>query len=108
MVKAQKTEHLESLDMDALVHASECLKTVAHPIRLRIVELLLNGEHTVGELAEACEVQSHVASEHLGLMRDRGLLTSERSGRRIYYRVAEPALRGIIECIQRNYGRGER
>ena len=44
------------------------------------------------ELAEACGIQSHVASEHLRLMRDRTLLVSERRGRRIYHRVAEEGL----------------
>ena len=91
-------------DLDALAHAAECLKTLAHPIRLRIVQLLLRGEYTVGELAEACDVQSSVVSEHLGLMHDRGLFARERRGRRIYYRVAMPGIEGISECVRHNFG----
>ncbi len=84
--------------------AAECLRTLAHPHRLRIVELLLSGERTVGELAEACGIRSHVASEHLGKMKDRGLLECRRDGRRIYYRPASQCLQGIIDCVKCHFG----
>jgi len=84
--------------------AAECLRTLAHPHRLRMVQLLLQNEFTVGELAQACGVQPHVASEHLGKMRDRGLLSSERRGRRIYYQIAEPGLRSIMDCVAKRFG----
>lgn len=69
------------LDMAVMGEAVECLKTLAHPCRLWMVEMLLNGDFTVGELADACDIPSHMASDHLGLMRDRGLLASEKRGR---------------------------
>lgn len=90
--------------LEALGHAAECLKTLAHPHRLRMVQMLLRGEYTVGELAEACGIPSHMASEHLGLMRDRGLLTSERRGRSMYYAVAEEGLAGIMACVEKRFG----
>ncbi|GAB5441674.1 MAG: metalloregulator ArsR/SmtB family transcription factor [Fuerstiella sp.] len=86
--------------MPALTQAAECLKTVAHPVRLRMVQLLLDDQYTVGELAADCQVPDNVASEHLRLMQRTGLLGSERDGRRVYYHVAEPHLRKIIECIE--------
>ena len=48
--------------LPALEQAAECLKTLAHPHRLRIVQMLLQGRYTVGELAEACEIPSHMGS----------------------------------------------
>lgn len=96
----------ELLSLEALEHAAECLRTIAHPHRLRMLQLLLSGENTVGELAEACGIQSHVASEHLRLMKDRGLLAFERRGRSIYYRVVETGLRGIVDCVRRRFGDG--
>ncbi len=95
------------LSMKALSQAAGCLKTMAHPCRIRMVEMLLIGEHTVGELAKACAIPSHMASEHLGVMRDRGLLKSERRGRSVYYMVAEAGLAGIIDCIQKRFGGSE-
>lgn len=96
------------LDLDALEQAAECLRTLAHPHRLRICQMLLHGEYTVGELAEGCGIQSHVASEHLRLMKDRGLLDFERRGRRIYYGIIEPGLEGLMACIEGRFGTGRR
>ena len=47
-----------------------------------MVQLLLQGRHTAGELAEDCAVPDNVASEHLRLMLRCGFLTSEREGRK--------------------------
>ena len=91
-------------DLAAMTEAAECLRTLAHPHRLRMVQMLLRGEHTVGELAEACGIPSHMASEHLGRMKDRGLLGVERRGRKMYYRVEEEGLEGILECVEGRFG----
>lgn len=84
----------------ALEQAAECLRTLAHPVRLRIIELLLSGRYTVGELARSCRVRPHVASEHLRLMEHCGLLTKDRDGRRIYYACAHPCLERILDCVR--------
>jgi DNA-binding transcriptional ArsR family regulator len=99
---ARKKSQLTSIE--ALSEAAECLKTLAHPQRLRMVQMLLNGEYSVGELADACDIPSHMASEHLGLMKDRGLLRSERRGRSVYYLIAEEGLMSIMNCIEKRFG----
>jgi len=69
--------------------------------------MLLQGRFTVGELADACEIQSHMASEHLRIMKLCGLLSSERDGRRIYYTIAETQLEGIMDCVRARFGRNK-
>ncbi len=93
------------IDLRTLDQAAHCLRTLAHPHRLRIVQMLLHGQYTVGELAEACGIPSHMASEHLCLMKDRGLLTSRREGRCTFYEIAEPGLEGIMTCIETRFER---
>jgi DNA-binding transcriptional ArsR family regulator len=88
-----------------LERAAECLKTLAHPQRLRIVQLLLAGRYTVGELAVACGIPSHVASQHLRLMQRCGFLELQKEGRRAYYRIVEPHLAQIMSCIEERFGR---
>ena len=90
-------------DPQAFAQAAECLKTLAHPVRLRMVQLLLHSRYTVGELAEDCTVPANVASEHLRLMQRCGFLTSERDGRRVFYKVAEPHLENIMQCIENRF-----
>jgi len=90
--------------LSALEQAAECLKTLAHPHRLRIIQMLLRGRYTVGELAEACGIPSHMASEHLRLMQRSGFLTSEKEGRTVYYQIAEPHLADIMACVEGRFG----
>ena len=90
--------------LDALEEAAECLKILAHPHRLRMVQMLLRGRYTVGELAEACGIPSHMTSEHLRLMQRCGLLKSDKEGRKAYYRIMEPHLANIMACIEGRFG----
>ncbi len=89
------------------VQAAECLKTLAHPVRLRLVQMLLYGRYTVGELAADCEIPDNVGSEHLRLLQRCGFLVSEREGRKVYYRVAEPHLQQLMACIEGRFLLGE-
>ena len=90
-------------DLDDLKAAAECLRTLAHPHRLRIVQMLLQDEYTVGELAEACGIASHMASEHLRLMQQCGFLDSVKDGRYRYYHIVEPHLASIMECVEKRF-----
>lgn len=98
------TNKLKLTELDALNQAAECLRTLAHPHRLRMVQILLQGDFPVGELAEACGLPSAMASEHLRLMQRCGFLTSEKDGRQVFYRVAEPHLKDILGCIEDRFG----
>ena len=91
--------------LEALAAAAECLKLLAHPHRLRMIQMLLRDRYTVGELGEACGIQSHMASEHLRSMQRCGLLVGEREGRKMFYRVTEPHLASIMACVESRFGR---
>jgi DNA-binding transcriptional ArsR family regulator len=101
---ATKTKLPNLIPLAALEQAAECLKTLAHPHRLRMVQMLLRGRYTVGELAEACGIPSHMASEHLRLMQHCGFLTSEKDGRKTYYQISESHLASIMNCIEARFG----
>ena len=90
-------------DFEALGQAAECLKILAHPARLRMIQLLLKGRYSVSELAADCEIPDNVASEHLRLMQRCGFLKSQRDGRRVYYDVVEDHLRQILSCIETRF-----
>ncbi len=90
--------------LENLAQAAECLKTLAHPHRLRIIQMLLQGRYSVGELADACEIPSHMASEHLRLMQRCGFLTSEKEGRNAYYQIVELHLASLMKCVEDRFG----
>jgi ArsR family transcriptional regulator, zinc-responsive transcriptional repressor len=94
---------IKMTEMEHLREAAECLRTLAHPVRLRMVQLMLQGELTVGELAGACEIPSHMASEHLRMMQHCGFLHRRQDGRKTFYQVSEPAVEKIIKCIEQRF-----
>ncbi len=101
MIKRQTTK---LLDFEALTRAAECLKTLAHPSRLQIVQLLMSGKrYSVNDLADACGLSQPATSDHLRLMQRCGFLSSEREGRTVFYQITEPHLHDIMGCIQTRF-----
>lgn len=105
---AVKSKDTQWIGLDALAQAAECLRTLAHPHRLRMVQMLLHGQYTVGGLAKACEIPSPMASEHLRLMQRCGFLKARKEGRFVYYVVVEPHLANIMACIESRFGKETR
>lgn len=98
-------EQLELIPMEELQEAADCLKVMGHPMRLRIVNILTQGEFPVGEIAEMCDLRPSHACEHLRLLQGRGLLDSERRGREVYYKIAHPRLESLIQCVKKSCAR---
>ncbi|HOK96579.1 MAG TPA: metalloregulator ArsR/SmtB family transcription factor [Anaerohalosphaeraceae bacterium] len=90
----------ELLSDEVLEKAADCLKVMGHTARLRIVNLLMQGEYSVNQIAQLCRLHPNQACEHLRLMKNCGYLTSRRAGRTVYYQIASPQLPGLIECIR--------
>ena len=95
---------LKLTELEALAQAAECLRILAHPHRLRMIQMLLQGDFTVGDLADACGLPSAMASEHLRLMQRCGFLNSRKESRKVFYSVAEPHLSKILACIEDRFG----
>lgn len=88
-------------DLNNLRQAAEYVRSLAHPHRLRMVQMLLHNQYTVGELAEACRIPSAQASGHLRLLERSGLLRYDRQGRKIFYRVSDPFLEDLIAWVEK-------
>lgn len=92
--------------MELLESAAASLRVLAHPHRLRICELLLAGRVSVNAVAEHLGIPANAASQHLGMMKAHGLLTSERDGKTVYYRVVDPRPCWILDCIRKHRAGG--
>lgn len=73
------------------LHAGIC-HTLANPKRLEIIDKLRDQELSVTELAEALEISQANLSQHLSLMRQRGIVTTRREGLNIFYRLSNPKI----------------
>ncbi len=94
--------------LDALREAAECLKCLAHPVRLRIIDLLRRGNFSVEEVAAICGLSQPATSGHLRLMKSKGLLESRRVGRSVFYSIRDGQAEKIFNCIEARYGRREK
>jgi DNA-binding transcriptional ArsR family regulator len=72
-------------------------RTLGHPVRVRILELLRDGEHSVGALQEALGLGSGGTSQHLAALRRIGLVESRKEGTSVYYRAADPRVFGLLD-----------
>src|SRR5512134_1737457 len=76
---------------------AEVCKTIASPKRLEIINVLKSGEKSVGEIVKALDVPKANVSQHLAVMRHKGILKSRREGVNIYYSVSNAKV--IQACV---------
>jgi ArsR family transcriptional regulator len=88
------------LPVDVLEAVAPILRTIAHPVRLQILDLIRNGAATPTQLAESIGLPLAQISQHLQGMRQLGVLTVASDGRSRPYRVARPSVLGILDCIR--------
>lgn len=73
-------------------------RTLGHPARVRILELLRDGEHSVGALQEALGLDSGGTSQHLAALRRIGVVESRREGTSVYYRAVDPGVFDLLDA----------
>ncbi len=73
------------------MHAEVC-KTLANPKRLEIIYALKDGELSVGDLVEELGIPKANVSQHLAMLRQRGVVLSKREGVNVYYRISSPKI----------------
>ncbi len=95
-----KRKHL-LVDWEKVEKAAEVLKTVAHPLRLRIVDILERGEMTVGDIQAALGISQSLTSQQLSLMKSKGILKSHRVGKLMYYSVDKPEVIQVLHCLRK-------
>lgn len=77
------------------------IKALAHPSRLLIAEALMEGEMCVCDLKDLVGADMSTVSKHLGMMRQAGVLASEKRGLNIYYRLACDCFGDFLQCLDR-------
>lgn len=75
------------------------LKAVAHPVRLNIIELLENKELSVGQIVDSLNQPQAVISQHLVLMKDKGVLDCRRDGKRVIYEIRNKNVINLLHCV---------
>jgi len=87
------------MDYETAQHVAEVLKAVGHPVRLQIIEQLEQGEMCVGSLVEKLKIPQAVASQQLGLMKDKQVLQCRRDGTKAFYSIKNPNVINLLHCV---------
>ena len=91
-------------EMERGVHkAADLLRSLAHPQRLGILCMLIERERTVSELMHELGMRQSTVSQQLQRLRSEHLVQCRREGKNVYYRLADPAPRAIIETLHGIY-----
>ena len=89
------------MDSKKYLKYSEVFKALGHPVRLKIVDGLLSHTCNVGEIVEGLGLPQSTVSQHLGILRNRGIITPEKYGVKTCYMVSDPKVRRIIDCLNK-------
>ncbi len=89
---------------------ADFLKALGQPTRLKILELLVQGERCVCDIFPAIGGEQSNVSKHLGFLRSQGIVVAERRGMRVAYRLADPRVAKLLEhaetCLRAVRGAG--
>ena len=83
--------------------ASDLLKALSNRHRLLIICQLIDGERSVGDLAEFLKIRDSTVSQHLALLRKDGLVSARRDAQTIYYSIASDPARELLKTLYKVY-----
>ena len=88
---------------DDIREASDALKAMAHPLRLKILCLVGQNELMVQDIVEAVGTSQSNISQHLAVMRERGLIASRKEANKVFYRIDDPRILKTIAMMRERF-----
>ena len=79
---------------------ADVFKALAHPSRLAIIDTLAGGERCVCELNETVEADMSTVSRHLAVLRNAGILSREKRGNQVFYKLECPCITSFYGCVE--------
>ena len=98
--KEQIMAEKAKIDMTIYELQAEISKTLAHPLRLAILHSLRDGEKTVNELIEILGTRQSNLSQHLALLRQRGIVKTRKQGASIFYSTTNPKINHACDMVR--------
>ena len=85
---------------DLQVFKARFFRALAHPIRIRILEVLVNGERSVQELQEALGLEQPVVSQQLAVLRSNNIVSGRKEGASVRYAVRDPLIGTLLDTAR--------
>ncbi|MGD9787309.1 MAG: ArsR/SmtB family transcription factor [Sulfuricellaceae bacterium] len=94
-------DEVELIDRDDHIEqASRAMKAMSHPLRLKILCVLGDREISVQDIVESVGTTQSNISQHLAILRDKGVLRTRKDANRVYYRVGDPRTLKLISMMR--------
>jgi len=83
-----------------IMQASLAIKAIAHPLRLKVLCVLGEGELSVQEIVESVGTTQSNISQHLAILRDKGVLSTRKDANRVFYRIGDPRTLKLVGMMR--------
>ncbi len=84
---------------------AEFFKALAHPLRIRILDELRNGEVGVNALGARLEVEQSSLSQQLAILRSRSLVNTRKEGLNVFYSISDPEIFTLLDTAKKIFNR---
>lgn len=89
------------LDVRAIEKAARMLKVIGHPLRLKLIEGLEEGEMCVNEIQKTLGTSQAIVSQQLSILKQQGIVRPQRRGNKIFYSILTRSVLSILDCIRK-------
>jgi ArsR family transcriptional regulator len=83
-----------------IIQAALAMKSIAHPLRLKILCVLADGELSVQDIVDNVGTSQSNISQHLAILRDKGVLYTRKDANRVYYRIDDPRIIKLVGMMR--------
>jgi len=83
------------------VFKAQFFRALAHPVRIKILEILVRGDRSVQELQKALKLDQPAVSQQLAVLRSRGIVTSQKQGLSVRYALRDPSIGQLLDVARR-------
>ena len=80
---------------------AQFFRALAHPTRIRMLEILVRGGRTVQELQEALTLDQPIVSQQLAVLRNQGIVSAQKEGSSVRYTLRDPLVGGLLDLARR-------
>ncbi len=83
-----------------IMQAAQAMKAIAHPLRLKVLCVLGEGELSVQEIVDSVGTSQSNISQHLAILRDKDVLATRKDANRVYYRIGDPRTVKLVSMMR--------
>ena len=95
----EKIDH-SSVSQDEIDRASRSIKAMSHPLRLKILCILGDSEFSVQDIVDTVGTSQSNISQHLGILKDKGVLATRKEANKVFYRVSDERTLKLLEMMR--------